>query len=677
MSRSLKKAVQDALLLPRKKQYEKDFNRLLKEHQKRCEDLRAYVTSDEVVKETGSVVRRLEIGELSKNLNNHVKYEYSKFFLVFDASLGILREESERTVYEYLKNNPLALMLYGDEDYFAVSKDFNDNDSIKAGRAIRFFKPCFSPDTLSSFDYINAFAVNGEVLNNVLEEFEDEYLKLDKESLLYSLTIDICAKLTREKKEKSIQHISSVFVSFPIEIESVSKVNDLNESGEMLYTEFKKIPPLFSDEKYKNIRQKAIEKLDLIPSNNNPSVSLIIPSKDNPDMLISCIDKLNLSGEKNVELIVVDNGSNKENKERIEEYLNNLDFENKYIHDVYEFNYSKMNNIAAKEAKSEVLILLNDDIEASGNEWIQKIAGMATAKKAGCVGCKLVYPDGKIQHVGIAGGVDGPAHKFMGEEDEDKVGFGDNTMNKNVLAVTGACLAVRKELYEEAGGLFEDLKVGYNDVDLCMTLFEKGYRNILLNDIKLVHHESVSRGRDAKNRIKSERLYNEKEILKERHKSLMTIDPYEGGCSDFKLDFEKEYEDKTINAKGKFESRKSNDDEGWVYSSFEELKVYKEEKKKILLARGFALVPGIDNMRFDFDLILEKDDKQFVIPIKRNLRLDLAGRFNGSRNTDLCGMNIRAEADELESGTYLVKIYAKDHGNVREIITDTTQRISI
>ena len=677
MSRSLKKAVQDALLLPRKKQYDKDFNRLLKEHQKRCEDLRSYVTSDEIVKETGSVVRRLEIGELSKNLNNHVKYEYSQFFLVFDASLGILREESERTVYEYLKNNPLALMLYGDEDYFAVSKDFNDGDSIKAGRAIRFFKPCFSPDTLSSFDYINAFAVNGEVLNNVLEEFEDEYIKLDKESLLYSLTIDICAKLTREKKEKSIQHISSVFVSFPIAIDSASKANDLNESGEMLYAEFKKIPPLFSDEKYKNIRQKAIEKLDLISSNNNPSVSLIIPSKDNPDMLISCIDKLNLSGEKNVEVIVVDNGSNKENKERIEEYLNNLDFENKYIHDVYEFNYSKMNNIAAKEAKGEVLILLNDDIEASGNEWIQKIAGMATAKKAGCVGCKLVYPDGKIQHVGIAGGVDGPAHKFMGEEDEEKVGFGDNTMNKNVLAVTGACLAVRKELYEEAGGLFEDLKVGYNDVDLCMTLFEKGYRNILLNDIKLVHHESVSRGRDAKNRIKSERLYNEKEILKERHKSLMTIDPYEGGCSDFKLDFEKEYEDKTINAKGKFESRKSNDDEGWVYSSFEELKVYKEEKKKILLARGFALVPGIDNMRFDFDLILEKDDKQFVIPIKRNLRLDLAGRFNGSRNTDLCGMNIRAEADELESGTYLVKIYAKDHGNVREIITDTTQRISI
>ena len=97
----------------------------------------------------------------------------------------------------------------------------------------------------------------------------------------------------------------------------------------------------------------------------------------------------------------------------------------------------------------------------------------------------------------------------------------------------------------------------------------------------------------------------------------------------------------------------------------------------VLLAKGFALVPGIDNMRFDFDLILEKDDRQFVIPVKRNLRTDLSGRFNGSKNTELCGMDIKASLDGLESGTYLVKMYAKDHGNVRELITDTEQRISI
>ena len=675
MSRSLKKAVQDALLLPRKKQYEKDLNRLLKEHEKRCEALYEYVSSSEIANETKSLVKRLEIDELAKNLSNHVKYDDSEFFIVFDASLGILRKECDRTVYEYIKNNPLALMIYGDEDYFAVGENFNKDDVIKAGRTVRFFKPCFSPDTLSSFDYINAFAIKGEVLNSVLKENENELLNLDKESLFYALTINLCAKLLSDKKENLIQHIPSVFVSYPVLIEGYEKDSN-TDAGEALYGEVRKNPLLFSEEKYESIRLKAKEKLNLLPKNDNPEITIIIPSKDNPKMLISCIDGLNISKEDGIEIIIADNGSSDENKKIIEEYLSNADFDNKYIYDVFDFNYSKMNNIAAKEAKGEVLLLLNDDIEAKGSEWIKRICAMATAENAGCVGCKLLYPDGKIQHVGISAGVDGPAHKFMGEEDVNNVGFGDNTVNKNVLAVTGACLAIKKSLYDEVGGLFEELKVGYNDVDLCMTLYEKGLRNILLNEIKLVHHESVSRGKDAKNKIKSERLYNEKEILKKRHKDLMITDPYEGGSSDFKLEFEKANEDKKINASGKFDVRKSNDDEGWIYSSFEELSVIKEDVN-VLLAKGFALVPGIDNMRFDFDLILEKDDRQFVIPVKRNLRTDLSGRFNGSKNTELCGMDIKASLDGLESGTYLVKMYAKDHGNVRELITDTEQRISI
>ena len=103
----------------------------------------------------------------------------------------------------------------------------------------------------------------------------------------------------------------------------------------------------------------------------------------------------------------------------------------------------------------------------------------------------------------------------------------------------------------------------------------------------------------------------------------------------------------------------------------------KEDGKNVLFAKGFALVPGIDNMRFDFDLLLEKEGDQFVIPVERNLRTDLSGRFNGSLNTELCGMDIRASLEGLSNGTYFVKMYAKDHGNVRELITDTGHRINI
>ncbi len=675
MAQSFKKAVQSALLLPRKKQYEKDYERLFEEYTKRCAAVDAYVSK--VSDETKSRVERLEIKDFYDNLSSDFVYDQTKFYLIYDSNHGILRNESDRIVYEYTLNNPYAVMVYGDEDYFAVTEDLKDDDCIKKCRSIRYFKPCFSPETLASFDYINAFAVRGDWLNEAVTQKNEALKAADKDILIYEIALEICAIIKHEKAEESIVHIPAVFVSNALQINAKELSDGECGEAELLYREFEKIPPLFSEDKYKDFREEAGEKLDIRPKDEDVFVSVIIPSKDNPDMLISCLEGLEISSMKNTELIVVDNGSSEENKKRIEEYLKGCEIETNYIYSVFDFDYSKMNNMAAKEARCDVLLLLNDDVEAKGNEWIKKMANETLVPEVGCVGCKLLYPDGLVQHVGISGGVDGPAHKFMGEEDGKKLGFGDNTMNKNVLAVTGACLAIRKDLYLEVGGLSEDLKVGYNDVDLCMNLYEKGLRNVLLNDVVLTHHESVSRGRDAASKAKSERLLKEREILKKKHPALMITDPYEGGTADFKLAFEKENEDTAINASGKFEKRKANDEEGWIYSSFEELKTENVDGKKVLFARGFALVPGIDNMRFDFDLILENEGKQFVIPIERNLRTDLEGRFNGSQNTQLCGMNIRASVDALKSGEYEVKIYGRDHGNVREIITDTTQRIEI
>ena len=679
MAQNFKKAVQNALLMPRKKQYEKDYIRLLKEYEDQSLAVFNYVSSKEVEEETAKVVERLSMETLVKNLKNHVVYDESRFYIIYDPTFGILRKESERLIYEYLLDNPYAALIYGDEDYFALSADFKEEELYKARRAFRYYKPVFSPETLASFDYINAFAIEGSFLNDLLASTEMLSASIYYTGMMYELTVEACAKLRADRREDLICHIPAVLVSKGIEIDTDEKeINESFETGALLYPEYQKIIPALSDDKYSAIRQKAKEKLKLIPVETDITVSVIIPSKDNPDMLTSLIGKLNLAGLKKIEVIIVDNGSSEENKAKVEAFLEKCDFEYKYIYAVEEFNYSKMNNVGAKVARGEVLLLLNDDIEAEGYEWIRTMASYATNKGVGCVGCKLLYPDGKIQHVGISAGIDGPAHKFMGEEDSVKAGAGDNLVNKNVLAVTGACLAVRKELYDRVGGLYEELKVGYNDVDLCMNLYENGYRNVLLNDIKLIHHESVSRGVDAKNKVKSERLSYEKAILKNRHPSLMIVDPYEGGSADFKLKFEKEKEDLSINASGKFESRKSNDEEGWVYFSFEKFEVkITEDEHKILVVKGYAVVPGIDNMRFDFDVILQKDGKQFVIPTERSLRPDLAGRFNGSENTELCGIDLRVSVDNLEEGNYRIYMYAKDHGNVREIITDTFLNIDI
>ena len=679
MPQSIKKAVQNALLKPRKKQYEKDYARLVKEYEEKAGAVNDYVSSKEVIEETAKRVKRLSIEELIGNLKEKTVYEESVFYLIYDASQGILRKESDRLIYEYTEDNPYAVIVYGDEDYFAYSGEIEGEEFYKVKRAFRYYKPIFSPETLASFDYIGAFAIEGGFLNEVLGSVEKLNASIYYSGMMYELIIEACARLMSQKQENLICHIPAVLVSREIKAESTENEDSIiADTGRLLYPEYQKIMPALSDEKYAPVRQKAKDRLKLIPITDDITVSIIIPSKDNPDMLISCIDRLNLAGLTRVEVIVVDNGSNEDNKKRIEEYLDKCEFETRYIYSVEEFNYSKMNNDGAKVARGEVLLLLNDDIEAEGHEWIKKMALYATNKGVGCVGCKLLYPDGKIQHVGISAGVDGPAHKFMGEDDSLKAGAGDNLVNRNVLAVTGACLAVRKELYDRVGGLNENLKVGYNDVDLCMNLFEAGYRNVILNDIKLIHHESVSRGKDAGSKLKSDRLSAEKAILKERHPSLMIVDPYEGGSADYTLRFERENEDLSINAKGKYEVLKANDDEGWIYFSFDkfEIKISASENK-ILVAKGFAIVPGIDNMRFDFALILQINARQYVIPIERSLRPDLAGRFNGSENTELCGIDVRASVDELEEGNYRIYMYAKDHGNVREIITDTFLNIDI
>ncbi|MCR4649950.1 MAG: glycosyltransferase [Lachnospiraceae bacterium] len=675
MSQAIKKAVQNVMLMPRKNKYEKDYRSLLKEYEENRIRLIDYVKSEKVCLETKEKVSVLSAEEIIEN-GSDFSYEAGRFYIVFDEAYGMLKEETERIVFEYVRDDREAKMCYGDEDFFVLSGEYDEKKDARIPHAFRFFKPGYSPETLESFNYIGIFAAEGEILSRGLRNID---LNNYPDILLYELAVEICSLLKEENNTGAIRHIPRVLSSKPVKVteQEYGEILKTGRCDRFLKDAMRKYELPGSGDRFLETRKKVSEKLGIVSKGEAASISVIIPSKDNPDMLISCIERMKLSDKKNAQLIIVDNGSSEENRRRIEAFLDTYKGEKKYIYDVFDFNYSKMNNMAAKEAKGDVLLLLNDDIEADGFEWADTMARFAKREGVGCVGCRLLYPDGKIQHVGITGGVDGPAHIHMGESDEENLGFGDNRVSKNVLAVTGACLALRKELFDEAGGLFEELKVGYNDVDLCMNLYEKGFRNILLNEIKLIHHESVTRGKDAKSKAKSLRLKNEKDILKKRHEKLMTADPYQSAKEDFLLDFERENSGNEIKKKGSFGTRKANDEEGWIYSSFERFEVTDTDGKKVLSVKGFLLVPGIDNMRFDFEMILENESKQYLIPIERKLRTDLFNRFNGSENTHLCGMEFAEDLSELPAGTYDVKMYAKDHGNVREIISDTGQMISL
>jgi GT2 family glycosyltransferase len=231
----------------------------------------------------------------------------------------------------------------------------------------------------------------------------------------------------------------------------------------------------------------------------SPLVSVIIPTKDKKELLEVCVNGLvNKTNYKNLEIIIIDNGST--DQEAIE-YLRTLPKTISYvkvIRDDGPFNFSRLNNRAAREAKGELLLFLNNDIEVVEPEWLTEMVSLAVRPDTGAVGAKLLYPDGRIQHAGVIlgiGGVAGHSHKYF--QGSDPGYFKRNILRHSVSAVTAACLLIKAELFHKVNGFDEKhLAVAFNDVDFCLKVRELGFRNIYTPYATLLHHESVSRGHE-------------------------------------------------------------------------------------------------------------------------------------------------------------------------------------
>ena len=229
-----------------------------------------------------------------------------------------------------------------------------------------------------------------------------------------------------------------------------------------------------------------------------PLVSVIVPTRDKLPILRQCIDSLlRLTDYAPIEVLVVDNGSV---EAATHEYFGSLveDGRIRVLRYDRPFNYSAINNFAAREARGEYLCLLNNDTEVIDGGWLTEMMRYATRADVGAVGAKLLYPDGTIQHAGVVVGMGeaaGHAHRF---EASDQPGyFRQMHVAQFVSAVTAACLVVAKEKYFAVGGLdHQHLRVAYNDVDLCLKLQRIGWRNVYTPHAVLIHHESKSRGND-------------------------------------------------------------------------------------------------------------------------------------------------------------------------------------
>jgi O-antigen biosynthesis protein len=264
-----------------------------------------------------------------------------------------------------------------------------------------------------------------------------------------------------------------------------------------------------------------------------PLVSLIIPTKNNLKLLRQCIDSiLSKTSYTNFEMLVVDNGSD---QPETLDYLKSLRSNPKIrvIRDNDAFNFSAQNNYAVTFAKGEILGLINDDIEVTSADWLTEMVSHALRPGVGAVGARLWYPDRTLQHAGmvLVGGVARHVHKHL---PEGKTGFNGRAVSvQNFTAVTGACLVVKKALYEQVGGLNDqELAVGFNDVDFCLKLVEAGYRNVWTPYAELIHHESATRGQDN-SPDKQRRAEKELRYMRKRWGDKLHVDPaYNPNLSD-------------------------------------------------------------------------------------------------------------------------------------------------
>lgn len=258
------------------------------------------------------------------------------------------------------------------------------------------------------------------------------------------------------------------------------------------------------------------------------TVSVIVPTRDRLELLKPCLHSLQATAGNGVklELLVVDNGSQ---QPATLAYLVELEESGRarVLRCPGPFNFSALNNAAAAVAQGELLLLLNNDIEAQVPGWLEVMAGQALREDIGCVGGQLLYPDGTLQHAGVIlgiGGVAGHSHKYQSASEPGHQMRAQ--LSQNLSAVTGAALMIRRELFQQLGGFdAEKLHVSYNDLDLCLRAMAAGYRNVYCAEAVLVHHESKSRGApitpEAFNQWQMERG-----VMQQRWGAFLNADPH-------------------------------------------------------------------------------------------------------------------------------------------------------
>jgi O-antigen biosynthesis protein len=465
--------------------------------------LSEYAAKDHRIK----VVFRKENGHISHCSNSALELAEGEFVSLLDHD-DTLAPDALYEVALLLNRHRDADLIYSDEDKLAPNNQLIDP----------YFKPEWCPESFLSRMYTCHLGTYRRSLVNEIGGFRAGYEG--------SQDYDLVLRLT--EKTDQIFHIPKILYHWRVHSNSVTSGG---EAKPYAYESAKKaIADAISR---RGEEAKVIDVPELLGHymvrykiTDYKLVSIIIPTRDLGEILDNCLESIfTKSAYPNYEVVVIDNGSTEKNTEQaIAKWTAKEPNRFRCYRLDIPFNFSKINNYAVKQAQGDYLLFLNNDTEVITPDWIEGMVEQAQRSAIGAVGSLLLYPDNTIQHAGIVMGLGGlAAHSHYGFPVTTPGYLGQVKCISNVLAVTGACLMCRREVLEAIGGFDEELVVAYNDVDLCLKMVAKGYRNVYLPHVVLYHHESKSRGYEDTPQ-KQERLRREANIIKSRWQKFIDND---------------------------------------------------------------------------------------------------------------------------------------------------------
>ena len=416
-------------------------------------------------------------------------------------------------LYEFVQKInefPDSELLYSDEDKI-------DNET--GGHLMPHFKPDFSPARLHSDNYICHLLM---AKTGLMRKVGGERPGFDG-----AQDYDLVLRLT-ENTNGPVIHIPKILYNWRVSRTSTSA--DFGAKSYAIEAGRRAVQEAYTREGYDTeiVNSDHPGRYVTIPHlSESPLVSILIPNKDHREELETCVGSiLENASYQNFEILIIENNSTEEETFRCYRELSERDPRIRVLHYPDVFNYSKINNFGAKEARGEYLLLLNNDTEVITENFIESLLFYAMMPDVGAAGAKLLYADDTIQHAGVTVGVeDRVIHMYAGVPKKDPGYMGRLITSCDVSAVTGACLMTKKSLFCSLLGLDEQFSVAYNDVDYCLRLQEQGLRIVYDAYAVLYHYESKSRGYED-TAEKQARLEREMELLKKRWPERMKRDPY-------------------------------------------------------------------------------------------------------------------------------------------------------